>query len=248
MDKRERQWFYPLFGFLLLAILACTCTESGLSGLRLPGQELIELGESVATVAGVAAGAEELAGTVVASGSEIIGTAQVGETIATVVAEGGGAVGTMQASELPGVALMKERLANLELGPDGTGEVSYTEEEVNQAIEEQLAQEAEEGATPVLADPEVQFEDGSVRLDALLLLAEADIVVNFVPVVEEGEVRFDVREAQMGTLTLPGIFLGPVDALVGAALSNILEALPPDKVVRDITVTDELLTVIAEAR
>ncbi len=216
--------------------------------------------ESAATAAALIGPMSEIAGTALAQGDDVLatavaqagvmaGTAQLlptAQAIATdIAATAQAAAGSIVGTPAPGgSSIIQNKLAGIQPDASGLYHVDVTEEEFNQIITTQLAGPSG-GASPI-QNAVVAIENGSIVLDGDVTQPLAtSISVTFRPIVENGDLRFDVSRASLGGFPASGGLLTTVENTLNSSISTETLGLPSNIILQEILVGDGIMTILA---
>lgn len=235
-----------MFGFLLVPLLVGLACQLG-SPPALPDVDLNAAGTQAAntvataqaaagnldglaeTAAAVAATAEVLAGTVAAQGGDALATAQAAATLIPPV--------TVDATSL------RDKINNLQPDENGNVTVTFTDDELNQAITFQ--QQTQEGGQVAMQNAAVVFTDGSIILTGQVTTpVTAQFTVVFRPFIANGTLQFDVVSATVGNVNVPPALLNSAEATLNNTLGAALSQLPTGVTLTSVNVSEGLLTVV----
>jgi hypothetical protein len=232
--------------FLSISLTACGLRER-LSDIELPGDwrdqgasAATRAAEAMATAAAHADEARELAGPAATTAAA---------AAATAAAQGGDAFATAQASGLiPAVDVdyLKERVAGVQ--PDGSGTVSvtFTDAELNQAM--QLVQQiaAQTGQPILIRDLQTRFSSGLITISGRITQpANRSISIIFRPYVSGNTLRFEVIEANMGESNTPELLLSQAESLLNRTLGEAASNLPTGFILQDVIIGEGMVTIVA---
>lgn len=251
----QRKLYSPLGLFLALLLLATLACSIG--GVELPG------GEAPEGAAATAEGAAAMAATAVARVTIPPGAVetaqsaagQAGGLAATAVAlagqEGGDLMATLEASGFDvdvavNIEPLREKVANAQPDENGNITITFTEEELNQAITLREGAAVEQSLD--LQEPSLSFSDGNVLLTGQIQQPlSGELRATFQPVVEAGQLRFNLTAASIGGIAVPTAVLGTVEAALNTSLATVTAGLPANYTLSDINVSEGTLTVVAQA-
>jgi uncharacterized protein YpmS len=220
MPLKNRSFLLPLFLILTLALLAC-----GL-GSRL--QEAPEQAQALVTAQAAARGSGEAVQTVAA--------------LAPV--QGATAVAALQAVEAPELDQIKTKLSTLQPDQFGNYTVTLTEEEINQLLEaSNLLNDS--GSQVQLQNTRIAFKMGKIDLTARLVEPlGADIQLSLLPVVQDGNLSFQLQEGSFGPLPAPQFVLSRIESALNEALNTALNDVPTTVALTSVSVGDGYITII----
>ena len=220
MPLKIRFSLLPFFFILFLATLAC-----GLSS-RLP-----EPPEQAQALVTAQAAVRE-------SGNAV-------QTVAALAPEQGAtAVAALQAAESPELDQIQAKLSNIQPDQFGNYKVTLTEGEINELLQ----------ASNLLNDPgnQVQFlnaviafRDGRINLEARLVEPiGADIQLSLVPVIQDGNLGFQLYEASFGPLPAPQFILTRIESALNNALNTALNDVPGTVSLTSVSVGEGSITIV----
>jgi uncharacterized protein YpmS len=174
---------------------------------------------------------------------------QAGGVVQTVAAEapdqGSIAVATLQSADAPELDALREKFANIQPDVNGNYTVTLTDAELNQVLQLQ----------PTLTDPNAQvqlqnatvsFTGGNIVLNARVLQPlSADLSFSVRPYVLDGELGFDLQQASLGGLSVPGPILSFVESSLNASLEQALNSVPADYQLVSVTLGEGTITIVA---
>jgi hypothetical protein len=174
---------------------------------------------------------------------------QAGGVVQTVAAEapdqGSVAVATLQSADAPEIDALREKFSNIQPDVDGNYTVTLTDTELNQVLQLQ----------PTLTDPNAQvqlqnalvsFTGGNIVLNARVVQPlAADLSVTVRPYVLDGELSFDLQQASLGSLPVPGPILSVVEGSLNASLDQALNSVPVGYQLVSVTLGEGTITIVA---
>jgi hypothetical protein len=174
---------------------------------------------------------------------------QAGGVVQTVAAEapdqGSVAVATLQSANAPEIDALREKFSNIQPDVDGNYTVTLTDTELNQVLQLQ----------PTLTDPNAQvqlqnalvsFTGGNIVLNARVVQPlAADLSVTVRPYVLDGELSFDLQQASLGSLPVPGPILSVVEGSLNASLDQALNSVPVGYQLVSVTLGEGTITIVA---
>lgn len=219
--KKENSGLILILSLLLLSALACGF-----------GAKLAEVDETV-SIAETAQAAAQQAGGVV-------------QTVAAEAPEQGSvAVATLQSADAPEIDALREKFSNIQPDINGNYTVTLTDTELNQVLQLQ----------PTLTDPNAQvqlqnalvtFTGGNIVLNARVVQPlAADLSVTVRPYVLDGELGFDLQQASLGSLPVPGPILSVVEGSLNASLDQALNSVPVGYQLVSVTLGEGTITIVA---
>ena len=251
----QRKLHSPLGLFLILLLLGALACSVG--GVELPGGAVPEGAAATAEGAAAMAATAVARVTIPAGAVETAQAAagQAGGLAATAVAlagpEGGNLLATLEASGFDvdvtvNVEPLRDKVANAQPDENGNITITFTEEELNQAITLREGEAMEQ--TLDLQEPLLSFSDGNVLLTGQIQRPiRGELRATFQPAVETGQLRFNLTAASIGGIAMPTAVLGAVEAALNTSLATVTAGLPADYTLTDINVRDGSLTVVARA-
>jgi hypothetical protein len=227
-----------------LVLLGLACNVGG--GSFTPPAVTIPAG-AVQTAQAAAGTAVVVAGTAAAQGEAVVETAvaagalETAEAVAaTAAAQGGAAVATVAAAGTPDLSALREKLEALQPDENGNVTTTITDDEVNQAIQ------ANEGQSSSLDNAAVTFtSSGIVLAGDVTQPVTARLTVTFVPLVEDGVVRFEITQATLGSVNVPAALLDSAEATLNSTLGDALNNLPGGVQLTGVTMGEGTMVVTA---
>ena len=143
------------------------------------------------------------------------------------------------------IARDKRNQSNIQPDVDGNYMVTLTDTELNQVLQLQ----------PTLTDPNAQvqlqnalvsFTGGNIVLNARVVQPlAADLSVTVRPYVLDGELSFDLQQASLGSLPVPGPILSVVEGSLNASLDQALNSVPVGYQLVSVTLGEGTITIVA---
>lgn len=219
--KKENSGLILILSLLLLSALACGF-----------GAKLAEVDETVSMAETAQAAAQQAGGVV--------------QTVAAEAPEQGSvAVATLQSADAPEIDALREKFSNIQPDINGNYTVTLTDTELNQVLQLQ----------PTLTDPNAQvqlqnalvtFTGGNIFLNARVVQPlTADLSVTVRPYVLDGELGFDLQQASLGSLPVPGPILSVVEGSLNASLDQALNSVPVGYQLVSVTLGEGTITIVA---
>lgn len=221
---------------LVLVGLACNVGGGSFTppAVTIPAGAL-ETAQAAAGTAAVQGGAA--VETAVAAGG--VETAQA--AAGTAAAQGGAAVGTAMAMGTPDISALQEKLAALQPDENGNVSVTITDDEVNEAIQRGQANSGQSNLENTL----VTFTSGGIVLAGdVTQPVTARLTVTFVPLVEDGVLRFEITQATLGSLNVPAALLQSAEGTLNGTLGDVLNNLPGGVQLTGITMGEGTMVVV----
>lgn len=138
------------------------------------------------------------------------------------------------------------------LTPDENGNVTLviTEVELNLLVQARGALATEEGAEVIPPGAEIDLGDGMINFSAdLTSPVSGTILLSLAPVVEDGQISFEVTAAELNGQTVPAVLLSTITSAVNTALlgtiNTALAAIPGEGGVKEVVVVEGELRVVA---
>lgn len=198
-------------------------------------------GQEAATVAAELQEAD-LAATASAAGEQV-------SALATAVnVNGADVVATLEGAGYD-TAYLEEKFASVIANDNGNISVTLMEEEVNAVLlmREQAAIEA--GETRQIRNVRIDFQGNGT----LLLLGDiqepfvAQLVVAFRPVLNNGELTFDIESAEIGRADVPAFLLDAMETTINNNLTAAINSLPANVTVSNVVIDDVSLILTGTA-
>jgi hypothetical protein len=172
---------------------------------------------------------------------------QAGTIAAEAQARGANAQATLQAAGIDGEYLNRKAQS---LRPDANGNVTLTltETELNLLLQwRQLFAASEPSGEPApVQDGQVSLQNGQILFAGDLLQPLAGRVeIGFVPTVVQGQLGLTVVSAQVGNTAVPPFILTSITDSLTGIINPALAQLPNGIILKQITVSDGTLTLIA---
>jgi uncharacterized protein YpmS len=146
--------------------------------------------------------------------------------------------------ELPDTSALKEKIASIE--PDANGNISViiTQEELNQAIQIKQAAAAEAGEDTVVQGTAVSFTGGHILFTGNITNpVTAQLAIAFQPFVAGGILQFNVVNATIGTISVPGPILSIAESNLNNTLNDALSVLPTSFVLENVIMGEGTMTI-----
>lgn len=219
--KKVNSWIILTLSLLLMSALACGFVD-----------KLTEVDETVSMAETAQAAAQQAGGVV--------------QTVAAEApAQGSVAVATLQSADAPEIDALREKFSNIQPDVNGNYTVTLTDVELNQVLQLQ----------PTLTDPNAQvqlqnalvsFNGGNIVLNARVIQPlAADLSVTVRPYVLDGELGFDLQQASLGSLPVPGPILSVVEGSLNASLDQALNSVPTGYQLLSVTLGEGTITIVA---
>lgn len=214
----------------LLFLAACGLVD------ELPEVALPEGAAETAQAAAQKAG--EAAKTAVSQAGDFAQTAAV---VAT--EEGSAALATLRARGTPDVNAIREKFTSILPDDQGNFSVSISDTDINRVLVLRQLITGPDDISP-LRDVAIAFTNGIVFLTAEVTLpVKAKLEVSFQPQISDGRLQFDVVTASLGSQEAPQSVQEKAEDVLNSTLSEAAERLPEGFQLRDITVSEGVLTV-----
>jgi hypothetical protein len=215
--KESKRLFLFWLTLLLLPALACSLTDGTVT---LPQATVPAVATTGAEVAATAAG-----------------------VAATAAAQGGSALATAQASDIPApeasMAALQEKLAAIQPDENGNFSVTLTDDELNQAIQAQLAAAEQAGAPNNIENMQLAFTGGNAVLTGNVTdPIVAVLTIAFQPLVVDGRLQFEVMSAAIGSIQVPPSLLATAEATLNTTLNEAMANMPNNVVLQDISIAE----------
>lgn len=224
------------FSLLMIPVLACGGTAQLPAVEDVAGQAQEAATKAASTAATAVVAAQQAADTA----ATLAASDQAQNLSATAVA-----VATSLANvELPDTAALKEKIASIEPDANGNISVTITEEELNQAIQIKQAAAEEAGEDTVVQGTAVSFTGGHILFTGNITNPlTAQLAITFQPFVAGGILQFDVVNATIGTISVPGPILNIAESNLNNTLHDALSVLPTSFVLENVTMGEDTMTI-----
>lgn len=178
-----------------------------------------------------------------------VAATRAAEAMATAAAQGGDSLATAQAAGIiPAIDsdYLKERAARVQ--PDGSGAISltFTDSEINQAIQLMQQVTAQTGQPVLIHEPQTRFASGLITISGRVTqptTTSASFV--FRPYVSDNTLQFEVVHATVGNSNAPGPIRTQVESLLNRTLGGAVSNLPIGFTLQNVIVGEGMITVVA---
>ena len=237
---------------LLLLLLTLAC---GLSAPSVPEgfDATAEMVRGTVEAAAVTAGEEAATAAAQLQEADLAATAsaageQVSALATAVIVEGGDVVATLEGAGYD-TAYLEEKFASVIANDNGNISVTLLEEEVNAVLLLREQATIDAGQPGQIRNVRVDFQANGT----LLLLGDIDepfvaqLVVAFRPVLNNGELTFDIESAEIGRVDVPASVLGVMEGTINNSLTQAINNLPANVAITGVTIDDTSMSVTGTA-
>ncbi|KAA3657897.1 MAG: hypothetical protein DWQ04_26750 [Chloroflexi bacterium] len=148
----------------------------------------------------------------------------------------------MRAIELPDFTpFIAERLTAVQVTGNNSYAITTSDAEMTQAM---LTAQANDGSTPTLQNPSVQFTSGTMILTGTMSEPNlGEVTVTMQPVVENGRLQFNITSASVGSTNIPTFILNGTAATLNGTLGSLSNNLPAGYTLQGVAISEGIMQV-----
>ncbi len=152
----------------------------------------------------------------------------------------------MRSIELPDFTpLLADRLTAVQATGDNSYTITTTDAEMTQAMRIAQTNLTNNGGTPTLQNPSVQFTNGNMILTGTISEPNlGEVTVAMQPVVVNGRLQFNITSAAIGSTNIPTFILNGAAATLNSTLGNLSDNLPAGYSLQGITITEGMMNMV----
>jgi len=151
----------------------------------------------------------------------------------------------MRSIELPDFTpFIAERLTAVQATGNNSYVITTTDAEITQAVLTAQTNLTNNGGTPTLQNPSVQFTNGTMILTGTMSEPNlGEVTVTMQPVVENGRLQFNITSASVSGTNIPTFILNGAAATLNGTLGTLTNNLPAGYTLQGVTISEGLMQV-----
>ncbi len=147
--------------------------------------------------------------------------------------------------ELPDFTpLLADRLTAVQATGDNSYTITTTDAEMTQAMLLAQTNLNNNGSTPTLQNPSVQFTNSNMILTGTISEPNlGEVTVTMQPVVSNGRLQFNITSAAIGSTTIPPFILNGAAATLNSTLGSLTNNLPAGYTLQSVAISEGIMQV-----